>query len=205
MLMSLPDLIALYHLDIKGVLHLGAHLGEEADIYDELGCGKVWWVEGNPFVYTKLAANLAGHPDHVLIEALISDKDGELLNFNITNYDGMSSSLLEFGTHPNFSPDTVFEHKIQRPATTVDTLAERYDIEANFLNMDLQGAELLALKGATGFLRDVAYIMTEVNCDEVYRGCARVEQLDRYLTNFSRVETYWVPDQGWGDALYVRG
>jgi hypothetical protein len=47
--------------------------------------------------------------------------------------------------------------------------------------------------------------MTEVNRDEVYRNCAKIEELDNFLSSygFVRVETTW--DGGtWGDAFYKK-
>ena len=47
--------------------------------------------------------------------------------------------------------------------------------------------------------------MTEVNRDEVYKNCARVEQLDEFLLTygFERVETTW-DGETWGDAFYIK-
>jgi hypothetical protein len=47
--------------------------------------------------------------------------------------------------------------------------------------------------------------MTEVNRDEVYKGCPMVEELDDYLKEygFERVETTW-DGVTWGDAFYVK-
>lgn len=202
--MSLLELKERYDLQITGVLHVGAHLAEEAPIYDQLHIHNVWWVEANPAVLRKITAQLGPYPNHRLIQGLVYSESGIELPFNVTNYDGMSSSIFEFGTHPQFSPDTVFVDRITLTTTTIDTIVMENVVQANFLNMDLQGAELHALQGATDYLKTVDYLMTEVNCEEVYVGCAQVEQLDELLTAFERVDTYWVPGQGWGDALYIR-
>jgi hypothetical protein len=70
-------------------------------------------------------------------------------------------------------------------------------------NFDIQGAELLALKGGKDSLQHVDCLYLEVNDREVYIGCARVEEIDRFLSDFTRVWTRITP-HGWGDALYVR-
>jgi hypothetical protein len=82
----------------------------------------------------------------------------------------------------------------------------KYQIEYNFLNLDIQGAELKALKGMEDYLNKVDYIYTEVNKDYVYKNCALVEELDEYLKKFNlfRVETYWCENLQWGDAFYIR-
>ena len=201
--MDFRSLYEKYQFRVSGLLHVGAHLAEEAELYARMGISKVWWVEANPQVFQVIEEEIVPF-GHQLIRALVYSEDGAELTFNVTNYLGMSSSIFEFGTHPTFSPDTVFVDKLTLPTRTIDSLVDEYGIEANFLNMDLQGAELHALQGAPRFLQGVDYILTEVNNDEVYIGCARVQQLDEFLVDFIRKETHWVQGQGWGDALYVR-
>ena len=75
----------------------------------------------------------------------------------------------------------------------------------NFVNIDIQGYELEALRGMTKQLEYVDYIYTEINTSDVYENCANAADLDRFLGGFgfSRVATKET-DQGWGDALYSR-
>ena len=87
-----------------------------------------------------------------------------------------------------------------------------YDISYNFLNLDIQGAELKALKGMEEYLSKVDYIYTEVNSEYVYEKCAIVNEIDSYLMAFGfiRTETAWYSEDGgrsshgWGDAFYIR-
>lgn len=207
MLLDLNDLIRKYHLNITGILHVGAHLAEEAELYESLGIKNTWWIEGNEDNIAKIRREVhkrSGDADRVIL-ALVADEDGKEMMFNITNNESMSSSLFEFGTHPTFSPETVFVERRPLKAWTLDTLVTANGIwGVNFLNMDIQGAELLALKGAEKLIKDLDYIYTEVNNKQVYIDCAQVEQLDELLVGFERVETGWVAQQGWGDALYIR-
>jgi len=203
MLLDFNELFQKYHMKIDGVLHVGAHLAEEAPLYRAVKVSNVTWVEGNPSVMPKLRRILKPYK-HKLVNALVYKEDDIELTFNVTNYEGMSSSILEFGTHTGFSPDIEFVKHLTLKSKTIDTIVKENKVKANFLNMDLQGAELFALMGAEEFLKNVDYIMTEVNKDEVYVGCAQIGQLDEFLTGFKRVETFWVGQQGWGDALYIR-
>ena len=81
----------------------------------------------------------------------------------------------------------------------------KYDINYNFLNFDIQGAELKALKGMEEYLSKVDYLYTEVNNDYVYKDCALIDELDNYLSQFDliRVEIRWTSCK-WGDAFYIR-
>ncbi len=192
-------------LDIQGVLHCGGHLGEEAASYDRLGIKNVVWVEANAD-NIPLIDRAVSRYGHTVIEALIAEVNGDKRTFHITNNQSMSSSLLEFGTHVNFSPDTVFVEHRELLTVTIDHLMSLYPERFHNINTlvaDLQGAELMALKGATKFLEQVDYLYLEVNTDEVYVGCAQLSQLNEYL-GMEPVLVSMVPGQGWGDALYVR-
>ena len=75
----------------------------------------------------------------------------------------------------------------------------------NFVNIDLQGYELPAIKGFGDAISKMDYIYTEVNTGEVYKGCTKIEELDEYLGGygFTRVETE-MTDAEWGDSFYMK-
>lgn len=205
-LLEWTDLVARYALagKITGIIHCGAHLGEEAAEYAAAGISNVWWVEANPNVLEKIQQHVEPY-SHRVLHALLWEEENVELPFHVTNYDGMSSSILEFGTHPNFSPDTVFVEEQTMCSATLDTLIDDFNINGiNMLVMDLQGVEGRCLRGAVDLIPMLDFVMSEVNCDEVYKGCTRVEEIDDILYDFDRVETHWVGDQGWGDAFWVR-
>lgn len=205
MLMPLNDLVDRYDMQITGVLHIGAHEAEEAKAYRRLHIKNVWWIEANPELIPNLQAILRRFPGNNLLQAVVTDKDGEEVTFHVTN-NMQSSSVLEFGTHPLVSPDVFFTHDLTLQTATVDTLAREHGISANFMNLDIQGAELLALKGAEEFLEQVDYIYTEINVDELYVDCVRLKDLSKWLAlrGFSLKEKAMAGQAGWGDALYIR-
>jgi len=65
----------------------------------------------------------------------------------------------------------------------------------DFLNIDLQGAELMALKGLGDDLNSINAIVTEVNLAILYKGCPRLYQLDLFLAKkgFIRTELELIP------------
>jgi len=209
MLMDWDHLRQTYRLAerVTGVLHCGADLAEEAHEYEQaFGPDvRVWWVEGNPAVFDKITAALSQYPNQHLIRALLAEVDGDRREFHITNKDGMSSSLLEFGTHATLHPDTVFVAHLTLPTRTVDSLVAEHGITGvNFLVMGLQGAEGLCLAGACGLLPSIDFVMSEVNESGIYVGNVMVGELDRMLHDFERTETQWFDDFGWGDGWWVR-
>lgn len=204
MLIDLTDLRYKHHMNITGVLHLGAHLGEEAQKYAENGIGNVVWVEGNDALIPPLSAAVAPY-GHRVIQALVTDVEDQETVFHITN-NGQSSSVLSFGTHPQRSPDVHFIGDQTHLSRTVDSLAREHDFTGlNMINSDLQGAELLALKGAEGFLKQVEFIYTEVNTNYLYEGCVLLHELDAFLLErgFTRFDTQ-INNAEWGDAIFMR-
>lgn len=205
MLIDLAELVLKHKMKIYGVLHVGAHTAEEAPKYHALGTNNVWWVEGNPDLVPTIETNVAPFRHHVIC-ALVTDEDGADTPFNITN-NLMSSSILELGSHRQSSPDVHYVERRTLPSRTIDSLIAEYGIsDCNFWNFDIQGAELLALRGATAGLAMVDYLYLEVNRAYVYQNNGLVGELDAFLSDFVRTDTAWSGyGQGeWGDALWVR-
>jgi hypothetical protein len=119
-----------------------------------------------------------------------------------------SSSIFNFGTHAIEHPH-VFEIERRRlKSITLNTLFERNNIPRDrydFINIDIQGAELKALKGAARILPHIKAIYAEVNEKMLYEGAGLLPELDEYLAtfNFKRVITN-MTQHGWGDALYIK-
>lgn len=207
MLLDLGQLVRKHRMEVTGVIHGGAHLAEEANQYDRLfKDAPVTWIEANPAVHDQIIDMIEHFPNQRLIEACLWSTDGETKTFHVTNYDGMSSSLLAFGTHPTFSPDTMFTHTIEVSTRTLDSLDAQHHLVGNLLNLDLQGVEGPVLQGARHMLGRIDYVYCEANIEEVYVGCTRLHELDTYLGSFGfrRADTSLVPGQGWGDALFIK-
>jgi FkbM family methyltransferase len=199
MLIPLHEVIAAYNINLKGILHVGAHQCEENDAYLAEGVKQddIFWVEAN----SKIAETLT-LPN--VITAAVSDVI-ETVTFNVTN-NGQSSSILPLKDHRVVHPEV---HVVSTESMTTqrleDIIRER-GIRANFLNLDIQGAELKALKGLGSFIDQFDCIYTEVNTRELYAGCALLPQLDDWLRwhGFWRMRTVMYEQCGWGDAVYVR-
>lgn len=185
----------------NGILHIGAHTCEEEPLYNSIGMynENVLWIEAN--------SDLVSSSQKNVMNAVISDTDDEEVEFYITN-NMQSSSILKLHTHLIEHPDVhEIEKRIVR-TTTLNTLLPKYNIpydRYDFMNLDIQGAELKALKGASNLLPYIKAIYTEVNERELYKDCALIHELDEFLTQygFKRVATH-MTHCGWGDALYLK-
>lgn len=210
MLLDLSSLIEQYNLDINGVLHIGAHHGQEVEEYKRLGIDKIAMVEPQPECQRILEEKF-GYDDNIhLFKCAVGSKENAgttATMYTETANTGQSSSLLKPVLHLSQYPHIQFTGTIEVELSTVDQLIQELDTpkEYNFINMDVQGYELEVLKGSTEHLGNVDYVMTEVNRAEVYEDCAMIRELDAFLDEFGmeRVETNWA-GMLWGDALYVR-
>jgi FkbM family methyltransferase len=203
MLIPFSLLFKKYNLNITGILHVGAHEAEEIVSYENcISRNKILWVEAIP---DKVEFCKNTFPEILIENAVVSDKM-EDVTFYVSN-NGQSSSFLEMGLHKNYYPDIYYTHSFNVLTNTLKNILLKYKnkIQINFINLDIQGVELKALKGMQEYLKDIDYIYTEVNSDYVYKNCCLVEEMDKFLShfNFSRVETCWSENK-WGDAFYIK-
>ena len=201
MLIQLETLIRKYNIQFKGILHVGAHECEELSEYEKyIGRNQILWIEA---IEDKVEFSKSKYPNLLIENAIVSDTV-EQVTFNISN-NGQSSSFLNLGLHKQYHPSVHYVSSFQKETTRLDTILPKYSIDFNFLNLDIQGVELKALKGMESYLNRVDYIYTEVNSAYVYENCSIVTEIDDYLKQFGlyRVETCWT-DCKWGDAFYIR-
>jgi len=204
MLLDFEKLLKKYDMKISGVLHVGAHFGEEYLSYIDNGISRVVFIEPLEENFQVLKDRFGAVDDVKLINKGAGSEKKELKMYRASN-NLVSSSVLKPKRHLTQHPDVLFDDG--KTVIEIDRIDNMLDdiIPYNFMNVDVQGYELEVFKGAGKFLDLVDFIMTEVNRDEVYEDCAQVEEIDEYLSKyaFKRVETSWDGDC-WGDALYVK-
>ena len=207
MLIPLPLLIQHFKLRIHGVLHIGAHECEEMDAYTQAGVDEnnIIWVEAIKDIVDNMKKKNSNLNIFQAVIDIVNDKEVE---FNIAD-NGQSSSILEFGTHSKHHPHVKMIAKKKLKTTRLDKLIKEKKIsieKLNFLNLDIQGKELDALKGMGHFIQYVQYIYTEVNTEKVYKDCALLPEMDKFLKEkgFVRVACKMWQNCGWGDAFYIR-
>ena len=191
---------------VTGVIHVGAHEAEELQGYLLAGVRRVAWIEANPEKAELVKDKVRKYRDMKIGSFAAGNKNGRIL-LNVAN-NGQSSSVLDLGTHKHQHPQVYFTDRIEVEVKKIDDYLaeERLDPQHfNFMNLDIQGYELMALRGAVKQLNYVDFIYSEINQDELYTGCARVEELDDFLGDFGfeRITTA-MTSHGWGDAFYFK-
>lgn len=208
MLIHFKDIVR-KHGKPNGILHLGGNSGEEAKAYHEQGVDNVIWFEGNPELFETLNTNVSKYPGQIAFNNCVGDYDGDAI-LHIANNGGQSSSVLELGTHKIAHPGVHYVKDIPVKMNRIETLfpwathGRLKDID--FLNADLQGFELQAIKGMGDLLKQFKYAYLEINKQELYKGCALWPEVEAYMKGFGFVtkEIKMSGNSGWGDCFMVK-
>lgn len=205
MLIKFKELIKKHDIAPCSILHIGAHIGEEVEDYSSNGFFPVYWVEGSQKTFQILYQNIKEYNHNYAIKSIVSNKVNKKYPFYCSS-NAQSSSILKPLKHLDYHKEITFNKVDICYSDTIDNLFKKNKIGiCNFINLDIQGAELLALKGAKEYLKKVKYIYSEINVTELYENCAMLDEMDTYLEmhQFYRVETC-LNDYGWGDAFWIK-
>jgi FkbM family methyltransferase len=199
MLLDFNRLRKEHNVDIKGVIHVGGHIGDELEDYQGIDNLIIFEPQKHCFdqLYAK-AERVGMRP--TLVNKALGNFVGEAEI--ISDPTGLTGSLLEPGLVVDY-PDIVFSEKFMVDVSTLDEEIG-YPHPYNFLNMDVQGYELEVLRGGSQTLKTIDYVYTEVNRAEVYKKCAMIEDLTAYLQNFGLIKVAEAWHGDWGDAFYIK-
>lgn len=193
-------------MKVNGVLHIGAHHGEEIKDYIDRGVDNLVFFEPLSKSLEVLEENLGYYADkaNIVIFPYALGNEEKEVEMYVSSHEGMCSSVLKPKVVLEQYPAIKFNERETVKMIRLDD-AEIDFHNYNLLNIDVQGYELEVLKGSEKTLNTIDYIYTEINREEVYENAPHVNDLDAFLTpyGFVRVETDWSGDT-WGDAFYIK-
>jgi FkbM family methyltransferase len=217
-LQNIFDTDALRHVDRRGVIHVGADIGQEVPLYLDYGFKNIILIEANPTSYKMLEAKFSRYCNISLFNYAICDRGG-IVDFHIhTSRSGSTepASILPMKRFKQIVKTLHTAETIQVPAITLDCLVETHDVELdryNFVNIDIQGAELLALRGARKIMSSLDAIIVEVNLIEMYESGALEGEIVAFLadqgfekrhalyhTLYDETSTF----PAWGECLFMK-
>lgn len=196
----------------QGVIQVGASSGQEVGYFLANGIAHAILIEPLETPFRVLSARAAGIPGYVVVNALCGSVDGQLVEFHVASNNGESSSILKPARHLTDYPHVVFPEMAHLHSFTLDRIvasvhAQRPDVAQylDLLFMDVQGAELHVLKGASATLHGIRYIYTEVGLGGGYQGDVELTELMHFLKawGFSLYELE-IGETGWGNAMFIR-
>jgi len=202
------DWMASYQINPSPLIHVGAHLVQEREMYRLGGCEPVLWVEAQPTIFNQAQELLKSYGRQFIVNTVLWSKSKVEMNLYIAGNEGSSSSLLEPFLISASHPQVVTHEKYKIETTTLDDLltSEENSQIYKVLVLDVQGAELEVLRGAKKTLKNIDVIISEVSILELYKGTARLDNLVKYLSdeNFAFVASEINRATGWGEGLFIR-
>lgn len=168
-------------LDIKGIIHIGAHDGEEVQYYQTLGIENILCFEPLPFIIPVFKAN---YPDVPIHELALGSKN-RFMQFNVTNdgRQGQASSIFE-PLLEQYAMTGGVKEVIKVQMMRFDTFVERNKIDLSLYDcvvIDVQGAELDVLQGFGELLTEFKYFNIECSEQPTYEGGAAAQDVVDFL------------------------
>ncbi|GAA1766184.1 FkbM family methyltransferase [Streptomonospora arabica] len=144
---ALPALLRRHGVAPRGVVHVGAHLGQEVPAYRAAGFARIVLVEPHPV----LAAALREMPGVEVVEGACAAEPGTGL-LHVTSHDKLSS----------LQEPVAGRRVVATVDVAVHRLAELVDATVNVAVIDAQGVELEVLAGAPLDTLEVVVVETYV-------------------------------------------
>lgn len=203
MILNFSKLYKKYNMNITGVIHIGAHFGEELSLYNKHGIKNIVFFE--PVKKTFEVLKKLVNDSALLYNVALGDSNGQIdMNIELEDKWGCSSILTPSSNYDS----SVFDDKKEKVnIRTLDSYG--FDNKYNLLNIDVQGYEMNVFRGASKYLDNVDYIYTEVHRINKkpldYIGAPLIEEVSSFLEkyNFELKEVSWA-GKSWGDALYIK-
>lgn len=195
------DTLRKFSLEVKSILHIGAHYGQEAQQYWDAGIRQVTWIEADPETFKILERNTEKFPGSLAIQALLTNSIGDTYRFYIASNEGMSSSILKPAKHLLEHPEINFGSSKYITGQTLDSIKiPNHDL----IVMDVQGAEDLVILGGKHTIRGAKYLFIEVSADEFYINDTKITTLINLLDeNFVLIDLE-MNNHYYGDAFFVK-
>jgi FkbM family methyltransferase len=165
------------------VIDVGAHEGEFTDSLDRMcGVRAAILIEAQP----KRAASLRDRFPQArfnIVEAAVCASEGTI-ELEINEFDATTSILKAKRGAPELSTVNVtLRETVKCRATTIDTVTDEFRYpQIDLLKLDIQGAELLALKGALNTVARTSLIWTEVSFKELYQDSCLFQSVYDWLS-----------------------
>jgi len=188
------------------IIHIGAHKGQEAWIYEKFGQHNVFWIEAIPEIYEQLKENLKEYPKQFAINELVTDKVNKKYKFYLSNNNLESSSIFDFSNEWWKKKSVYHKNSIILKSNTLDNIYKKYNMDKYYIDLliiDVQGAELLVLKGADEILSKINWIYTEYSVMPVYKDGVMWPELKKHLNEKGFYNTK-EPTRKHGNILFER-
>jgi FkbM family methyltransferase len=185
---------------------------QSIEFYKTFPHAKIYAFECNPNTLEICRKNIAPYTDRItLVEGAVCDYDGSITFYPInqaktvtTWKDGNPGASSLFKSNGKYVHENYVQDEITTNCHRLDTVMATLKIShVDLIWMDLQGAELLALKGLGTALQTVQWMHTEVSHRPIYSGQVMFKELNDFMTQNTFVVKNNLSMGGWQeDVIY---
>lgn len=169
------------------IVEAGCHDGEDA-----LARARIWpqakihIFEPNPHWHPIIKERISSFQNISFYPMALGDKVGYADFYQcLTNKSGSDSTLLPVRNDVFWTetvPSNFSEEPMKVPMTTLDAWAKKCHVDKiDFLELDMQGAEGIALQSSPEMLKKTSFIQTEYNERSVYEGTMLFDDMKEFL------------------------
>lgn len=195
------------------IFDLGGHRGETIRQYRaRFPDAVVYSFEPFPDSLASLHKNFGNDPMTKIIPMAVAEQPGPRILY-INDVDATNSLLPAAASSRRYLPGKGTKGSIQVDATSIDEFVESHRVETvHILKMDIQGGELMALKGAQRVLKEVQMplIYTEIMFVPYYKNQPLLNDIWDFLAGYgySMFDIYFLQradngQLGYANALFV--
>jgi FkbM family methyltransferase len=201
------------HDEVNVIFEFGSRYGEDTiEFAKNFPKASIYSFECNPKTLQQLKVNIKPYSNITFNECAISDQNEVIEFFQIdeaktktTWTDGNQGASSIFKASGNYPVEEYHQTLIKVDAITLQSFLIKNSIpEIDVLWMDIQGAELKALKGLKEKISKVKIIHLEVEFIEIYKNQPLFKNIDKFLTanNFT-LGGFTSKTHYSGDAVYL--
>ena len=138
MLISFSEIVKKYNMNITGIIHIGAHYGEELQDYIDNGINDMILFEPLIDNFNILEENVKNLNVNIWAHQVALGSTSGIAEMYVSSNEKQSSSILKPKVHLTHHPNVSFPSTEQVEVKTLDQF-ETFNF--NFINMDVQGYE----------------------------------------------------------------
>ena len=186
---------------------------QSIEFYNHFPNAQIYAFECNPNTIEICKKNIEPYKDRItLIEGAVCDYDGDITFYpinqknTITSWkDGNPGASSIFKSNGEYTIEKYVQDEITTNCHRLDTVMQKNGIsKVDIIWMDLQGAELLALKGLGDFIQDLIYIHTEVSYKAMYTGQVMYNELNDFIISNGFTIKNKLQLKGWQEDIIYK-
>jgi len=195
-----PHVVEFFLSQSQGILHVGAHYGQESAYY-ALMKKPVLWIEADPNAFQILSRQISKVENQRALNAFISDSAREE-NLHVTSNSGMSSSIYTLSTLGKEAFNIENTHSIKLRTSTLNQLLTSRETNLDFWVIDVQGHEFEVLLGSDKVIRRARWILVEGSSKTYYENMSLFPNVKQLLESYGFSQVYCTPGDHF-EAIFI--